>query len=44
MTYESPAESVEAIIQKVDTLMYDVKHSGKDNLRHEVVGMDQAAS
>jgi len=36
--YLSPPDSVDAMIQQADTLMYQVKHSGKNRILHEVYG------
>ncbi|MGV2828910.1 GGDEF domain-containing protein [Myxosarcina sp. GI1(2024)] len=38
VTFLKPTNSVDEIIQKADALMYRVKKSGKDNLKHELYG------
>jgi diguanylate cyclase (GGDEF)-like protein len=34
-TFESPPESLDELISKADTLMYDVKKNGKNMIRHD---------
>ncbi len=36
LTYETPPDSVEEMISRVDNLMYTVKSRGKDDILHEV--------
>jgi PleD family two-component response regulator len=36
ITFVSPPMSVDSMIKSVDSLMYQVKTSGKDRIQHEV--------
>lgn len=36
-TYSVPPDSVDEIVGRADKLMYDVKNSGKNSIRHEVI-------
>lgn len=38
VTFYEPPISVDAMLNKVDNVMYSVKNSGKNNIRHEVFG------
>jgi len=40
VTFETPPASVDAIIQKADALMYQVKRGGKNQIRCEVIGAE----
>ena len=42
-TYMKPPESFDSMIKKVDDLMYSVKVSGKNNIRHEVEGISKGS-
>ena len=42
VTYETAPASVDAIIQKADALMYQVKRGGKNQIRYEVIGAEPA--
>lgn len=37
-TFTAPPDSVEMLVKKSDKLMYEVKSSGKNNIKYEVVG------
>jgi len=43
-TFMSPPPTVDALIQKADELMYAVKHSGKNSVQYETLGMVQGGA
>lgn len=43
VTFQSPADSAEAMIAQADRLMYEVKQSGKNRFEHRTVASTEAA-
>ena len=41
VTFNSPPSKVDELLRIADRLMYDVKNSGKNGIRHEIYPMDQ---